>query len=72
MRKMYNAQKKPLDSLKEQMELLLWDLGEQASKSPNKNKKANTGVGRGQQSMTGFVTPQKREWVDVGDFDDCD
>ena len=72
MRKTYNAQKKPLDSLKEQMELLLWDLGEQASKSPNKNKKANTGVVRGQQSVTGFFTPQKREWEDVGDFDDCD
>ena len=48
MRKTYNAQKKPLDSLKVQIEQLLWDLGEQASKSPNKNKKANTGVVRGQ------------------------
>ena len=48
IRKMHNAQKKPLDSLKEQIEQLLGDLGEEASKSPNKNKKANTGVVRGQ------------------------
>ena len=72
MRKTYNAQRKPLDSLKEQMELLLWDLGEQASKSPNKNKKANTGAVKGQQSVKGFLTPQKREWVDDDDFDDRD
>ena len=52
MRKMYNAQKKPLDSLKVQIEQLLGDLGEQASKSPNKNKKANTGVVRGQHIIT--------------------
>ena len=43
MRKMYNAQKKPLDSLKEQIEQLLGDLGEEASKSPNKNKKLSEG-----------------------------
>jgi len=68
MRKMYNAQKKPMDSLKEQLEQLLGDLG-QASKSPNKNKKANTGVARGQPTIMGFVTPLKREWEDEDDFD---
>ena len=68
MRKMYNAQKKPLDSLKEQLEQLLGDLG-QAGKSPNKNKKANTGVGRGQPIITEFVTPQKRECEDEDDFE---
>ena len=68
MRKMYNAQKKPLDSLKEQLEQLLGDLG-QASKSPNKNKKANTGVARGQQTIPGLVTPLKREWEDEDDFE---
>ena len=43
MKKIYNAQTKPLDSLKEQLEQLLGDLG-QASKSPNKNKKAKNDV----------------------------
>ena len=38
MKKMYNAQKKPMDLLKEQIEQLLGDLGEEASKTPNKNK----------------------------------
>ena len=52
MKKMYNAQKKPMDLLKEQIEQLLGDLGEQASKSPNKNKTANTGVVRGQHIIT--------------------
>ena len=51
LKKMYNAQKKPLDSLKVQIEQLLGDLGEQASKSPNKNKKANAGVVRGQEHI---------------------
>ena len=64
MRKMYNAQKKPLESLKDQIEQLFGDLGEQTSKTPNKNKKANDGVVRGQQTMAGFFTPQKREWED--------
>ena len=65
---MHNAQKKPLDSLKEQIEQLLGDLGEEASKSPN--KKANAGAVRGQQSMTGYFTPQKREWDDGGNLGD--
>ena len=68
MRKMYNAQKKPLDSLKEQLEQLFGDLG-QASKSPNKNKKANTGIARAQPTMMGYFTPQKREWEDEDDFE---
>ena len=68
MRKIYNAQKKPLDSLKGQLEQLLGDLG-QASKSPNKKKKANTGVARGQPIITGFVTPLKRDWEDEDDFE---
>ena len=68
MRKMYNAQKKPLDSLKEQIEQLLRDLGEPASKSPNKNKKLSGG---GQESIKGFVIPPKREWEDGDNFDDC-
>ena len=67
MRKMYNAQQKPLDSLKDQMEQLLGDLG-QASRSPNKNKKANTGIARGQPTIAGFVTPLKRELEDEDDF----
>ena len=68
MRKIYNAQKKPLDSLKGQLEQLLGDLG-QASKSPNKNKKANTGIARGQPTITGFGNPLKREWEDEDDFE---
>ena len=68
MRKMYNAQKKPMDSLKEQLDQLLEDLG-QASKSPKKNKKANNGVAKGQQVITGFVNPLKRELEDADDLE---
>ena len=71
MRKMYNAQKKPMDSLKEQLDQLLEDLGQasKASKSPKKNKKANNGVAKGQQVITGFANPLKRELEDAGDFE---
>ena len=55
MKKSYNAQKKPLDSMKGQIENLLEDLGEPL-RSPNKKVKTDGA----QQSITDYTSSHKR------------
>ena len=65
MKKSYNAQKKPLDSMKGQIENLLEDLGVPV-RSPYKKVKAD-GAFLAQQSITDYTTPQKRKLA--GEYD---
>ena len=65
MRKSYNAQKKPLDSMKGQIENLLEELGVPV-RSPYKKVKA-AGAFLAQQSITGYTSSHKRN-LD-GDYD---
>ena len=66
MKKSYNAQKKPLDSMKGQIENLLEDLGVPV-RSPYKKVKA-AGAFLAQQSITDYTSSHKRN-LD-GDYDD--
>ena len=59
MKKSYNAQKKPLDSMKGQIENLLEDLGVPV-RSPYKKVKAD-GAFLAQQSITDYTTSNKRK-----------
>ena len=65
MRKSYNAQKKPLDSMKGQIENLLEELGVPV-RSPYKKVNA-TGSFLAQQSITDYTTSNKRK--SYGEYD---
>ena len=65
MRKSYNSQKKPLDSMRGQIENLIADLGVPI-RSPNKKAKAD-GAFSAQQSITDYATPHKRKLA--GEYD---